>query len=186
MNTCIALFRGINVGGNNLLPMKELVAILEGLGMRKVKTYIQSGNAVFQTTEKDLSQLSGKITTEIRDRHGFEPYLLILGPEDLKRAIEENPFPEAETDPGNLHLCFLAARPDHPDLEKLSRLKKESERFQLTDRVFYLHAPEGVGRSKLAASVGKLLGVPSTDRNWSTVCKIMDMVEESRVMPASR
>lgn len=178
MNTCIALFRGINVGGNNLLPMKELVAILEGLGMRKVKTYIQSGNAVFQTTEKDLSQLSGKITTEIRDRHGFEPYLLILGPEDLKRVIEENPFPEAETDPGNLHLCFLAARPDHPDLEKLSRLKKESERFQLTDRVFYLHAPEGVGRSKLAASVGKLLGVPSTDRNWSTVCKIMDMVEE--------
>ena len=178
MNTCIALFRGINVGGNNLLPMKELVAILEGLGMRKVKTYIQSGNAVFQTTEKDLSQLSGKITTEIRDRHGFEPYLLILGPEDLKRVIEENPFPEAETDPGNLHLCFLAARPDHPDLEKLSRLKKESERFHLTDRVFYLHAPEGVGRSKLAASVGKLLGVPSTDRNWSTVCKIMDMVEE--------
>ncbi len=168
------------------MPMKELVAILEGLGMRKVKTYIQSGNAVFQTTEKDLSQLSGKITTEIRDRHGFEPYLLILGPEDLKRVIEENPFPEAETDPGNLHLCFLAARPDHPDLEKLSRLKKESERFQLTDRVFYLHAPEGVGRSKLAASVGKLLGVPSTDRNWSTVCKIMDMVEESRVMPASR
>ena len=178
MSLCIALFRGINVGGNNSLPMNELVAILEGLGMRKVKTYIQSGNVVFQTTEKDLSQISRKITAEIKKHHGFEPYLLILGLEDLKRAIEENPFPEAETDPSNLHLGFLASRPARPDLEKLSLLKKENERFQLTDRVFYLHAPEGVGRSKLAARAEKLLGVPMTDRNWRTVCKIMEMAVE--------
>ena len=110
MITCIALFGGINVGGNNSLPKKELVAILEGLGIRKVKTYIQSGNAVFQTNEKDLSQISRKITTEIKKHHGFEPYLLILGLEDLKRAIEENSFPEAEIDPSNLHLGFLASR----------------------------------------------------------------------------
>ena len=146
--------------------------------MRKVKTYIQSGNVVFQTNEKDLSQISRKITTEIKKHHGFEPYLLILGLEDFKRAIEENSFPEAEIDPSNLHLGFLASRPARPDLEKLSLLKKESERFQLTDRVFYLHAPEGVGRSKLAASAEKLLGVPMTDRNWRTVCKIMEMAGE--------
>ncbi|MEC4682225.1 MAG: DUF1697 domain-containing protein [Nitrospirota bacterium] len=178
MTTYIALFRGINVGVNNSLPMKELVAILEGLGMRKVKTYIQSGNVVFQTNEKDLSQISRKITAEIKKDHGFEPYLLILGLEDMKRAIEENSFPEAEIDPSNLHLGFLASRPARPDLEKLSLLKKESERFKLTDRVFYLHAPEGVGRSKLAASAEKLLGVPMTDRNWRTVCKIMEMAAE--------
>ena len=159
-------------------PMKELVVILEGLGMRKIKTYIQSGNVVFQTTEKDLSQISRKITTGIKNHHGFEPFLLILGLEDLKRAIEENPFPEAETDPSNLHLGFFASRPARPDLEKLSLLKKESEPFQLTDRVFYLHAPEGVGRSKLAARAEKLLGVPMTDRNWRTVCKIMKMAGE--------
>ena len=178
MITYIALFRGINVGGNNSLPMKELVAILEALGLQKVKTYIQSGNAVFQTNEKDLSQISRKITAEIKNRRGFEPYILILGLEDLKRSIEENPFPEAESNPSNLHLGFLASRPAPPDLEKLSLLKKENERFQLTDRVFYLHAPEGVGRSKLAASAEKLLGVPMTDRNWRTVCKIMEMAVE--------
>jgi uncharacterized protein (DUF1697 family) len=178
MNTYIAFFRGINVGGNNPLPMKDLVAILEGTGARKIKTYIQSGNAVFQSAEKNPSQLPQKLAAEIKKRHGFEPYILILELEAIKRAIAENPFPEAETDPGSLHLGFLASRPKSPNLEKLSRLKKESERFHLSNGVFYLHAPEGVGKSKLAASSEKLLGVPMTDRNWRTVCKVMEMAGE--------
>ena len=178
MRTCVALFRGINVGGKNKLPMREVVAILEDLGMRKIKTYIQSGNAVFQTDEKDLSQISLKITAEIMKCRGFEPYVLLLALEEMQKAVESNPFPESETDPVNLHLGFLASRPEHPDLEKLSRLKKESERFHLIDRVFYLHAPEGVGRSRLASGAEKLLGIPMTDRNWRTVCKMMEMAEE--------
>src|SRR5436853_3602573 len=122
MNTYIALFRGINVGGNNTLPMKELVAILEDTGARKVKTYIQSGNAVFQSGEKNPSQLPKKLAAEIKKRHGFEPYIHILEVEALKRAIAENPFPEAEADPGSLHLGFLASRPNSPMQQKLSSL----------------------------------------------------------------
>lgn len=178
MNTYIALFRGINVGGSNSLPMKELVAILEDIGARQVRTYIQSGNAVFQSQEKDPSQFSGKLAAEIMKRRGFESFVLILEPDALKKAIAENPFPEAEADPASLHLGFLASMPVNPDLEKLAGLKKESERFHLGDGVFYLHAPEGVGRSKLAASAEKILGVPMTDRNWRTVCKIMEMSKE--------
>ena len=178
MNTYIALFRSINVGGNNSLPMKKLVAILEGIGARKVKTYIQSGNAVFQSAEKNPLQLSKHLAAEIKKRHGFEPYILILGLEAIEKAIAENPFPEAETDPSSLHLGFLGSSPKSPDLQKLFSLKKESERFHLSNGVFYLHAPEGVGRSKLAASTEKLLGVPMTDRNWRTVCKVMEMVRE--------
>jgi uncharacterized protein (DUF1697 family) len=175
MNTYIALFRGINVGGKNSLPMKELVALLGNMGAKSVRTYIQSGNAVFQSAEKNPSQLPKTLAAEIKKRHGFEPYILILEVEAIKRAIAENPFPEAEADPNSLHLGFLASRPKSPNLEKLSNLKKESERFHLSDGVFYLHAPEGVGRSKLAASSEKLLGVPMTDRNWRTVCKVMEM-----------
>ena len=144
MDTYIALFRGINVGGKNLLPMNELVVLLEDIGARNIKTYIQSGNAI----------------------------------DEIEQAMEENPFPEAETDPSSLHLGFLAFTPKSPDLKKLDGLKKESERFHLTERVFYLHAPEGVGKSKLAASTEKLLGVPMTDRNWRTVCKIREMAKE--------
>ena len=178
MNTYIALFRAINVGGKNSLPMKELVAILEKLGGQKIKTYIQSGNAVFQSTEKNLSELSKRLTAEIKKRRGFEPYVLIVGFDALEEAMAGNPFPEGEADPSSLHLGFLASVPKNPDLQKLDSLRKESERFHLSERVFYLHAPEGVGRSRLAASTEKLLGVPMTDRNWRTVCKIREMASE--------
>jgi uncharacterized protein (DUF1697 family) len=179
MNTYIAFFRGINVGGKGALPMKELVASLEEIGARKVRTYIQSGNAVFESGEKNLTRLSQQLSAEIMRRRGFEPQVLILTRDALARAIAENPFPEAIGDPSHLHLGFLASSPKSPDLKILSSLKKESERFHLTDCVFYLHAPEGVGRSKLAASAEKLLGVPMTDRNWRTVCKVMEMAELS-------
>src|SRR6185369_7529076 len=71
MNTYIALFRGINVGGKNSLPMKDLVSLLEALGSRNVTTYIQSGNAVFQHGEDDVSLLKNRIGAEVKQRCGF-------------------------------------------------------------------------------------------------------------------
>ncbi|MBK9317357.1 MAG: DUF1697 domain-containing protein [Acidobacteria bacterium] len=175
MNTYIALFRGINVGGKHSLPMKELVVLLENIGVQKVRTYIQSGNAVFQTIEKDPSQVAKRISAEIKKRYSFEPHVLLLELEAIDEAIANNPFPEAESDPGSLHLYFLVSTPGTPELDKLNELKKESERFYLRDKVFYLHAPEGVGRSRLAASAEKVIGVPMTARNWRTVCKIREL-----------
>jgi uncharacterized protein (DUF1697 family) len=179
MKICIALLRGINVGGKNLLPMKELVAMLGDLGARKVKTYIQSGNAVFVLKDKNTSKLANQITEEIKKRRGFDPHVLLLELEDFERVIQQNPFPaEAEADPKALHAGFLAAAPERPDLETLESLKSDSERFRLIGRVFYLYAPEGVGRSKLAAKSERLLGVPMTDRNWRTVLTLWKMAQE--------
>lgn len=175
MNIYVAFFRGINVGGNNPLPMKELVTAFESIGAQKVRTYIQSGNAVFESAEKNLARFSKKLSAEIMNCRGFEPHVQILTLEALAKAIAENPFPEAVSNPSSLHLGFLASSPTSPDLEKLSALRKESERFWLAESVFYLHAPEGVGRSRLAISAEKLLGVPMTDRNWKTVCKVMEL-----------
>jgi uncharacterized protein (DUF1697 family) len=101
--------------------------------------------------------------------------VLLLVREDIERAIRKNPFPEAASDPQSLHAGFLASVPEKPDLEALESLTSNRERFRLIDRVFYLHAPDGIGRSKLAARAEKLLGVPMTDRNWRTVCKIQEM-----------
>ncbi len=173
--TKIALFRGINVGGQGTLPMKELVALLQELGCKNVCTYIQSGNAVFESEEKDSSSLTGRIRSEIKHRRGFEPTVVLLSIEELERTIARNPFSEATNNPQTLHLGFLSALPLNPDLKALESLKSRSERFQLIDKVFYLHAPEGVGRSKLAAAAEKFLGVPMTDRNWRTVCKLAEM-----------
>lgn len=180
MRTYVALFRGVNVGGRHALPMKELVAVLEELGGRHVQTYIQSGNAVFESKVASASRLASAIGAEIAHRLGFEPPVLLLELAELERAISGNPFPDAEADPKALHIGFLASVPEHPGREALAGLRKSSERFQLIDKVFYLHAPEGVGRSKLAASAERLLGVPMTDRNWRTVCKLLEMAKASR------
>jgi uncharacterized protein (DUF1697 family) len=178
MKTYIALFRGINVGGTNVLPMKDLVALLENIGSQNVKTYIQSGNAVFQNQGQNPSLLSNKIRVTLKKRHGLEPQVLLLTPEEIERAIESNPFPEAESEPKTLHIHFLASMPKYPDLGALESIKSDRERFALKDRVFYLHAPDGIGRSKLAANTEKLLGVAITVRNWRTVCKIMTMARQ--------
>lgn len=103
---------------------------------------------------------------------------LLLTLQDFESALEANPFPEAELDPKGLHLGFLDSVPSKPDITELETLKANSERFQLVGKVFYLHAPDGVGRSKLAAGSERSLGVSMTDRNWRTVCKIRDMVKE--------
>jgi uncharacterized protein (DUF1697 family) len=178
MTIYIALFRGINVGGKNRLPMKDLVATLENVGCRDVATYIQSGNAVFWSGEQDAALLSETVRAAIKERHGFEPQVLLLELDEMERAMRSNPFPEAEPEPKTLHLYFLAAPPENPDLDALQEIKGDPERFFLGDGVFYLHAPEGIGRSKLAANVEKLLGVPVTARNWRTGRKIMEMARQ--------
>lgn len=178
MDTYIALFRGINVGGHNKLRMKELRALLEDLGCQNVRTYIQSGNVVMQCEEDDPQALAARIGAEVQARHGFKPDVLLLELETLKEAIADNPFPEAESEPRSLHLNFLASVPQDPDMEALESARKESERFELKGDVFYLHAPDGIGRSKLARNAERWLGVPMTGRNWRTVSKIMALAQE--------
>jgi uncharacterized protein (DUF1697 family) len=179
MNTYIALFRGINVGSNRSLPMRELVELLAGLGLQNIKTYIQSGNVIFETAESVSAQLAQRIRQSVEERRGFAPEVLLMKAADLENAISANPYPEAEPYPKTLHVFFLAEPPQDPDLEKLESIKLESERFALKGKLFYLHAPDGIGRSKLAAGVEKALGVPATGRNWRTVGAIMALVKSS-------
>jgi uncharacterized protein (DUF1697 family) len=177
MPTYIALFRGINVGGNNILPMKQLTTILESLGLTEVKTYIQSGNALFQCPTADLTQLGNAIATAINQHFGFKPKVLLLRFDELEQAVRSNPFPEAESQPNSLHVSFLTSAPTSPDLQTLATLANNGERFSLQNKAFYLHAPEGIARSKLAANAEKHLGVSTTSRNWRTVCKLLALTK---------
>ena len=113
MNLYIALFRGINIGGHSLLPMRELVELLAGLGLYNIKTYIQSGNVIFETAERDAAQLAQRISQAVEQRRGFAPTVLLLEAADLENAIASNPYPEAEPYPKTLHVIFLAAAPPH-------------------------------------------------------------------------
>jgi uncharacterized protein (DUF1697 family) len=175
MNTYIALFRGINVGGKNILKMKDLDELLETLGAQQVKTYVQSGNVVLQSMEAP-SQLSEKINQAVQEEYGFATQVLLLTQSEFEDAIRRNPFPQAESFPKTMHLGFLVQESENPKLIELEQLKASGEEFLLKGKVFYLHAPNGIGRSKLAEKIEKHLGVPMTMRNWNTVCKLSDIV----------
>jgi len=174
MDRYIALLRGINVGGHNTLPMKELVELLEDMGCENVLTYIQSGNAVFQSDLINTRKFAEEISSKIHEIHGFAPNVHLLSEKDIEYALKNNPF-DTKIDQA-LHFFFLESKPQNPDLEKLQTLKVKSEKFKLHDKVFYLFAPDGVGRSKLAAKVEHCLGIPVTARNWKTVNKLISML----------
>jgi uncharacterized protein (DUF1697 family) len=177
MPTFIALLRSINAGGFNTLTSKNFVTLLETLELASIKTYIQTGNAVFQTTAKHAKQLPEKIQTAIKEHHGFAPEVVVLSLAELEAAITNNPYPKADENPKSLHLTFLKSKPKHPDLEALEKVKTESETFSLVEKVFYFYAPEGVGRSKAFGKVEKSLGVSGTARNWRTVNKLLEMAK---------
>jgi uncharacterized protein (DUF1697 family) len=173
MKTWIALFRGINVGGNNKLPMKELAALLEGLGLSGVRTYIQSGNVVFRSSKGTAAKWSEEIRRAVAERFGFSPWVLVMDAAALRKIATANPFPQAEADHKTLHLFFMAGAPGSADRAGLDALKSPTEAWAIIGPVLYLHAPEGIGRSKLAARAERLLGVETTARNWRTVREVL-------------
>ena len=178
MQTFIALFRGINVGGNNILPMKSLVDVLEAHGFEDVKTYIQSGNVVFKTA----SASSGDIAELVKNEFGFAPKVMLLSVDDLQSALSNCPYLEVDgesVEGKSVHFYFCESEPELGSLgsEKLESLCAESEQYSLIGSVFYLYAPDGIGRSKLAAKVEGCLGVGLTARNLNTVRKVLDLSE---------
>lgn len=177
METWVALFRGINVGGKNVLPMADLRASLDSLNLKNVRTYIQSGNVVFESPAKKADSLAKKIAAMVEREFGFAARVLVIGEESLEIALTSNPFPESADDPKSLHLFFLSEPSTSPQVAKIDDVKAPSEQYRLTDRVFYLYAPDGIGRSKLAANVESYLGVTATARNLRTVTKVASMCE---------
>lgn len=169
MNTYIALLRGINVGGKNPLSMKELKSLLESDGFKKVSTYIQSGNVVLQSNTDPESAMEGLIQSAF----GFSPEILILSEVEFELSVKNNPFREYEGKFVHFYYCKNAPKIDPTKLQKFI---SETETYELSGNVFYLHAPKGIGRSKLVANIESCLGVPATGRNLNTINKLSGMV----------
>jgi uncharacterized protein (DUF1697 family) len=104
---------------------------------------------------------------------------MVLSADELQRAANGNPFATAVDNPAALHLFFLEANPKSPDLKALEALKTKTEAFALKGTIFYLHTPDGLGRSKLATRIERSLGVQGTARNWRTVTTLLGMLNES-------
>jgi len=178
MTIRVALIRGINVGGNRRLPMRDLVTAIEAAGGSDARTYIQSGNAVFEAeADRSAVSLAAAIRDRIEESHGFGPHVLVRDAAYLRRVVERNPYPDAAAEPKTLHVFFLDASPASPDLEGLESLRTGDESSVLDGDAWYLHVPGGLGRSTLAAKAERLLGVPATARNWSTVTALLALAD---------
>lgn len=172
MNKYIVLLRGVNVGGKNLLPMKILKNYLLEAGFEHVETYIQSGNIIL-TAPNNPDAIVGEI---IERKFGFKAEVLALADTVFRESLKQNPYKDNEAK--SVHFYFCSQTPEF-DKSKLEALSSATEEYCLINRVFYLYAPDGIGRSKLAAKLEKLLGVATTARNLNTVNKI-DQLLNSR------
>lgn len=156
--------------------MSDLATTFESADCHSVRTYIQSGNVVFSSSSRSKRDLNKKLSNAIEGKFGFRPHVFLLTAADFRDAVAKNPFAESVAEPKSLHFFFLDAIPESPNPTDIVELAAPTERFQLIGNVFYLHAPDGIGRSKLAAGVERRLGVPTTARNFTTIQNLVSLL----------
>jgi uncharacterized protein (DUF1697 family) len=168
----IALLRGVNVGGNKRVEMARLRALLEELGYRDVRTYVNSGNAVFSGPGRSERHLEAAIAKAF----GFEVPVVLRSRAELADIVQANPLADIATDPAKLLVVFCAAEAS----TALDPADFAPESFHVRGREVYLWAPGGIGTSPLAkALAAKSLGAKSTARNWRTVEKLLALADET-------
>ena len=172
----VLLLRGVNVGGANRLGMPEFRDMLGELGLGSVQTHIQTGNVVFLDPENgDVTQ---KIAAAMRPRFGFAPAMFLYSLADYLKILAANPYKtQGKADGAAVHIYFLDAPATGLDLAALRALSVPGESITQTDAAIYLLAPDGVGRSSLAARLGLTIGVTTTARNQRSCEAIAAMAQ---------
>ena len=169
----IVLLRGINVGGKNVLPMKTLTALCEGLGGQHVRTYIQSGNVALDLADDAVATFAQRLHDGIQQTLGLEVPVLLRASTALGVALAANPWPDR--DPQFLSVAFLAAAPSPDQVARLDPQRSPPDEFQVFGDVVFLYTPNGFARTKLTnAWLDARLQTVSTVRNWRTVQTLAD------------
>jgi uncharacterized protein (DUF1697 family) len=178
----IALLRGVNVSGQNIMRMEDLRRICTGLGFRNVETYVQSGNIVFLTSAMPPSTLANQTSAALRHDLGLSVPVLVKTLDEMGDVVAGNPFlRERGIDASKLHVTFLSAPVPRRALKTLEALPRQSDRFYVGRREIYLYCPDGYGRTKLSnAALEKALSVGGTTRNWKTVTALLEIASRMR------
>jgi uncharacterized protein (DUF1697 family) len=169
---CIALFRGINVGKANRVPMSELRDLFAELGHQNVRTLLNSGNVLFQCTRPNVRKLALAIEAAIAKVCGLSVLVVVLTAKDLAAIIDENPLLNIVKEPARHLVAFVA---DAKRLAPLHPLLKETwkpDALAITGRAAYLWCCTGILDSKLLQAFSRKAGNTMTTRNWATVLKL--------------
>jgi len=182
MSKYISMLRGINVGGQNKLRMERLGEIYQAAGFGNVRTYLQSGNVVFESGENDPSKLTIDIEKRIHQSCGYQIEVFIRFPEDFKRILHNNPFlKDQRVEQSKLYVTFLYQEPAASAWEKLITPAGSADEFVPGAQEIYLYCPNGYGRTKLSNNFfERKLGIVATTRNWNSVSGLYKLsLEES-------
>ena len=177
------LFRSVNVGGRNMIKMDALKALCVSLKLKDPQTYVQSGNVIFSTREKDLVKLAKRIQDAIEKTAGFRPGVVLRTAAELQQVVARNPFVKRSgIEPGKLLVNFLAHDPGKDAREKALGIKVGPEEMHLIGREAYIYFPNGQGRSKFPwPAIERALETAWTGRNWNSVTKMLEMAEKIEV-----
>jgi len=174
----LALLRGINVGGKNKILMKDLSATFVDAGCKNVRTFIQSGNVIFDAPARLSTRVPGVITARIAESHGYKTPVLVRSLTELADAITNNPFLSAGAPEDALHLLFLADEPDPARVLALDPNRSPPDEYIVRGREVYLRLRNGAADTKLTnAYFDSKLATTSTGRNWRTVTKLLDLMK---------
>jgi uncharacterized protein (DUF1697 family) len=179
----VALLRGINLGSRNRVAMADLRQLTEELGHTEVATYIQSGNVLFTSPDTDCGRLADALEEAVERSLAVRSAVVVLSRDDLAQVVADNPFPD-EPNPRCLHAVFrrLDLAPEAvaavERAKQRARAKGSRDEAVPVGRALFLHTPDGLGRSELAAQLARP-GVPAdgTARNWATVTKLMALLD---------
>ncbi len=185
--TYVALLRGINVGGRNRVAMADLRAVVTSLAHTDVATYIQSGNVVFTSTQTDTTVIATALERAIAESLSVRPTVVVLSQDELSHVVADNPYPD-EINPKCLHAAFTSTQIGPDELAAIATAQQRAmdkgsrDEATVVGRTLFLHTPDGIGRSELAAQLARTSGPlaatgSATVRNWATVTKLLAMCQ---------
>jgi uncharacterized protein (DUF1697 family) len=173
----IAFLRGINVGGHHMIKMDELRKLLVSLKLKDPQTYLQSGNVIFETAERDEGKLAKRIENAIEHAFGFRPAVILRTAAEIQDAVARNPFAgRADIEPNKLLVVFLADEPTPDALATARLIKADPEELHIDGREAFIYYAAGMARPKLSwPAVERALKTSGTGRNWNTVTKLLEL-----------
>jgi len=174
----ISILRGINVSGQKKIKMADLKSLFETLGFQNVKTYIQSGNVIFDAIAKNKSSLKKCIEQAIKEKYQFHVPVEIRTSRELENVIKRCPFGPVDlvNEGTKVLVTFLALPPVQAKISDIQKYVLAPEKLVVSGKEVYLYCPNGYGKSKLSNTfLEQKLGVDATTRNWKSVHKLYEL-----------
>jgi uncharacterized protein (DUF1697 family) len=180
MPVVISMLRGVNVGGHNKIKTDALRALYESLKLKDAQTYIQSGNVIFRTKERNHVLLTKRIQDGIESSFGFRPGVVLRTSDELRNVIARNPFAaRRDIEPNKLLVTFLAGDPEPEARAAALKIKTDPEELRIDGREAYIYFPDGMARPRLSLpAIERILKTFGTGRNWNSVTKLLEIAEK--------